>query len=441
MFRCLPVCLFALLTLFIPLPARAAETADSRLALRTAAALYDGIRTADLPNGLRVFLKPIPGSPSVTTMVVYKAGSADEDKTCTGLSHYLEHLLFKGTAKLKPGDIDRATFRAGGSNNAYTSTDMTAYHFTLPAGRWRVALEIEADRMRNVRIDKDHEFDKEKGAVIHELTGNEDRAWDIESKRILPVLFGKEHPYGHPVIGEEKHVRDATEKVIKDHYDRWYHPNNAALVMVGGFDADEAMKTIEKLFSPIPREKLPARKPVPEKPVKLPGRLEMVSKFSVPRLMLAFPTVTAGDDDVPALNVLDGLIARGKRSRLYRSMVEGAEVASSVQSDHSPGRYPGWLSVYVEVLPGKNKAEAEKLTLKELARLRDEPVGVDELKRTQQQLLAKFIFDRESTYGLANSIGDAVTQTSLDVARKYLPRLLAVTPADVQRVARKYLDP
>jgi zinc protease len=438
MSRLLPL---ALLAAGLATPARAAEGGDARLALRTAAALYDGVRTAELSNGLRVYLKPIPASTSITTMVVYKVGSADEDKTFTGLSHYLEHLMFKGTERLRPGDIDRLTFRAGGSNNAYTTTDLTAYHFTLPAGRWKAALEVEADRMRNLRVDKAHEFDKEKGAVINELAMNEDSPWDLEYKAILPILFGKAHPYGHPVIGEERHVKDATEKVILGHYHRWYHPNNAALVMVGGFDADEALAVIRKLFEAIPAAKLPGRKALPEKPVSLPARAEMESKFSVPRLLVGYPTVRAGDEDQPALAVLEALLATGKRSRLYRALVEGAAVASAVSADNQPGRYPGWMSVGVELLPGKDRAAVEKLLLAELAKLRDEAVPADELKRAQQQLIASSIFGQESTYGLANHIGRAVTLTGLEFARGYLPRVAAVTPADVQRVAKKYLDP
>ncbi|MFO0926348.1 MAG: pitrilysin family protein [Gemmataceae bacterium] len=421
-------------------PVAAADPTEARLALRTAEALYADIRTTQLANGLRVYLKPIRGSTAVTTMVVYKVGSGDEDKTVTGLSHYLEHLMFKGTVQLKPGDIDRLTFRAGGSNNAYTSTDLTAYHFTMPAGRWQEALAVEADRMRNLRVDRAHEFDKEKGAVINELTGNEDRPWELESKALLPLLFGSKHPYGHPVIGEEKHVRDATETVIKDYYDRWYYPNNAALVMVGGFDADEALKTIERLFGPLPAGKLPARKTVPAEPVKLPVRKEMASKFSVPRLLVAYPAAAAGDRDQAALAVLDGLLGRGKRSRLYRTMVEGAAVASSASSDYTPGRFGGWFGFYVDVLPGKDRPAAEKLLLEQVADLRDKPVSAGELHRVQQQLLAAAIFSREGTFGLANSIGEAVTVTSLDFARQYLPSLLAVTPTDVQRVAKKYLD-
>src|SRR5438270_5434399 len=119
-------------------------------ALQAASALYEGIRTETLPNGLRVYLKPVPGAPTVTTMVAYKVGSADENLTATGLSHYLEHLMFKGTDKIMPGDIDRLTLRNGGHNNAYTSEDMTVYHFDFAADRWTQALEVEADRMRNL---------------------------------------------------------------------------------------------------------------------------------------------------------------------------------------------------------------------------------------------------------------------------------------------------
>jgi len=258
-----------------------ADDAEKKL-LATTAAQFNALRTETLPNGLKVYLLPVKGSPVVSTMLAYKVGSADEDKTSTGLAHYLEHLLFKGTTKLKPGDIDRFTFRAGGNNNAYTKTDLTAYHFNLPAGRWKTALAIEADRMRNTKVDRAHEFDKEKGAVINELMGGEDSPWDLEYKSMLPLLYGKQHPYGHPVIGESAHVRAATEKIITDFYHRWYYPNNAALVIVGGFDADEAMGVIKKLFSDIPRGKLPERKPVPEEKPKLPARQVLKSKFSVP---------------------------------------------------------------------------------------------------------------------------------------------------------------
>jgi zinc protease len=422
------------------LPAAAAE-GDAQLALRTAATLYEGIRVATLDNGLRVYLKPVPGSPVVTTMVAYKVGSADEDLDSTGLSHYLEHLMFKGTDQLLPGDIDRITYRNGGANNAYTSNDYTIFHFDFPPDRWEDALRIEADRMRNLRVDERHEFQQEKGAVINELKRNEDVPWELESKAIVPLLFGKTGPYGHPVIGERAHVQGATAAVIKAHYDKWYHPNNASLVVCGSFDPDEALAVVKKHFGPIPAAKLPPRKPLPEVKLDRPARLDMPSKFGVARILVGYNAVRSGDPDYPALEVLEGLLAGGKTGRLYKAMVEGAENALSVSADNSGGRYPGWFAVQVEVVPGKDPAKVEEMLLAEVQKLRDEPPGQDELRRVQRGILAGALFARESVHGLADSIAQAVTVNDLDYLKNYLPRVLAVTPADVRRVAQKYLDP
>src|SRR5690349_12455218 len=161
----LSLLLVACLAFLLPRGSAAGDEPDKKPkedpALRAAAALYEGVRTEVLPNGLHVYLKPIPGSPVVTTMVAYKVGSSDENLDATGLSHYLEHLMFKGTTKLMPGDIDRMTMRSGGRNNAYTTEDLTNYHFDFAADQWETALAIEADRMRNLRIDERHEFQQE----------------------------------------------------------------------------------------------------------------------------------------------------------------------------------------------------------------------------------------------------------------------------------------
>ena len=224
----IPLAALAALVPLTPAPARAPDpTADAAL-VKTAQGMFKDLTSTTLDNGLRVYLLPVKGAPVVTTMVAYRVGSADEEKDQTGLSHYLEHLMFKGTGKLMPGDIDRLTQRNGGRNNAYTSEDITNYHFDFAADRWEAALDIEADRMRNVLIDAKHEFQQEKGAVISELAGGEDSPWDLEYKTILPLLWPKDSPYSHPVIGQREHVRGATAEVIKRHYDKWYHPNNAS---------------------------------------------------------------------------------------------------------------------------------------------------------------------------------------------------------------------
>jgi zinc protease len=417
--------------------ARGAKTENP--ALQAAAALYEGIRTEVLPNGLHVYLKPIPGSPVVTTMVAYKVGSGDEDLDHTGLSHYLEHLMFKGTDKIKPGDIDRMTLRNGGANNAYTSEDMTVFHFDFAADRWEAALEIEADRMRNLRIDRQHEFEEEKGAVISELERDEDEPWDIEQKTILPLVF--DHgPYGHPVIGERDHVRSATAQVIKRHYDKWYYPNNASLIVCGGFDPEQALQKIKDLFGPLPKGDLPARKTVPEFKRTGPVYQEIDSKFEEPRLLMGFNSVRMADADFYPLEVVQGILTGGKTGRLYKDLVDGAALARAVDATNYCGRYPGWFAIQVTVLKGKDRNKAEKLVLDELKRLRDEPVSAVELNRIKQGLIASAIFGRESVHGLADSIARGVTVCDLDFLRNYLPRIQAVTAQDVQSAARKYLN-
>ncbi|OAI45638.1 peptidase [Planctomycetaceae bacterium SCGC AG-212-F19] len=409
--------------------------------LKAADALYDGIRVETLPNGLRVFLKPVAGAATVTTMVAYKVGSSDEDLDSTGLAHYLEHLMFKGTEKILPGDIDRATLRSGGANNAYTTDDYTVYHFDFASEYWEVPLKIEADRMRNIRIDEKHEFQQEKGAVIAELERNEDRPWDLEEKAMLPVMFGKTGPYGHPVIGEREHVRGATAEIIKRFYDRWYHPNNAVLVVCGGFDPDKTFAKIKELFGPLPKVDLPARKIATEVKRGKPVKQEFKSKFDVPRMMMGFNGVPSGHADSYALDLAVEVLTAGKTSRLYKKMIEGAEIANVAQANNYTGRFPGWFSVNVELIQGKDRNKAEQIVLAELKALRDAPVSEVELKRVKRGLIAAEVFRRESVHNLADNIATGVTTNDLDYLKTYLPKIAAVTAADVQRVAKKYLDP
>jgi zinc protease len=410
-------------------------------ALRAAAALYEGIRSETLPNGLRVFLKPVHGAPVVTTVMAYRVGSADEDLDRTGLSHYLEHLMFKGTDKIFPGDIDRQTLRNGGTNNANTSEDCTIYHFDFAADRWPIALTIEAERMRQLRIDDRHEFQQEKGAVINELARNEDEPWDLEQKALLPLLFGKTAPYGHSVIGEREHVLAASAADIKAHYDRWYHPNNAVLVIAGGFEPEKALQLVHQHFAAIPAGTLPPRKSVPTEKPKRPARLELVSKFDSPRLLMGFTCVRQNDPDDPVLDVVHSLLVGGRTGRLYRRLVEGERVATSVGASNNTGRYPGWFGIQVELLKDKDPSAVEKLIRRELKRLADEPAAEAELKRARQSVLADAIFHCESIHGQAESIARGLMVGDLDTLKSYLPRIMAVRAADVQRVARQYLDP
>lgn len=422
--------------------AAAAARADDAKLIATVDDQFKAMKSVTLDNGLQVHLLPIPSSPVVTTMMAYKVGSADEDKSATGLSHYLEHLLFKGTDKLKPGDIDRLTQRNGGTNNAYTDVDMTIYHFDFAADRYKEGLKIEADRMRNTRIDAKHEFEQEKGAVVAELKRNEDGPWDLEYKALLPLLFPKEHPYSHPIIGEEKHVRGATAETITRYYDRWYHPNNAALVVVGGFDPDDALATIKELFGKIPKGELPERKP----PRAVKKRTEQVRdeipcKFDLARMMIGFNTVAVGDPDDYVLDVIDDVLSNGRTSRLYRRLVEGDELANEVSTSTQPGRYPGWFMINLEMAKGKDRKAAEKAVFEELVKLAEKPIPDEELQRVRRRMLAAFVFSGEDPHSLAELIARGAMYGDPDYTRNYLSRLNKVTAADVQATAKRLLNP
>jgi zinc protease len=408
---------------------------------QAAAAFYDGVRIETLPNGLQVVLKPIPGAATVTTKVAYRVGAGDEELDATGLSHYLEHLMFKGTERLMPGDIDRQTLRNGGRNNAWTNEDLTVYHFDFAADRWQAALDIEADRMRNLRIDDQHEFRQEKGAVIAELDNYEDQPFDKEHKAILPMLFGKDAPYGHPVIGEKHHVRGATAEIIKAHYDKWYHPNNAVLVVVGGFDPERAMLIIRDRFGSIPAGQLPERKKA--SPIKRtePQRLQMKSMFDVPRVVMGYNTVAVGHADEPALDLLAVALTGGKSSRLYQLLVEDKELVSSVRAYHHPGRHPGWFGFDADLMPGQDPKVVEDALLQELARLAAAPIPDAEFQRIRKLALASEVFGKESTHSLAEDLAVGIAQRGFEGVKQSLNRLAAVTPADLQRVAKTYFDP
>jgi zinc protease len=388
---------------------------------------------------MRVYLDPVAGAATVTTMMVYRVGSADEDPNSTGLSHYLEHLMFKGTDKLHPGDIDRITQRNGGHNNAYTTTDFTVFHFDFAADRWETALDIEADRMRNLRIDTAHEFEQEKGNVIQELKMDEDEPWDLENKAILPQLFDA-GPYGHPVIGQAEHVQTATAERIKAYYDRWYHPNNAALVIVGGFDPDTALKKVRALFEPIPAVPLPPR----PAPVSLqrqgPVHQEIASKFALARMLMGFNTVKMGDPEDPVFDLVSQVLAGGKTGRLYRRLVEELKLANQVTCDNDADRYPGWFSIAVELLPDQDRAKVEQVVVEELQRLGDEPVTSAELNRARRSIIAAQIFGLEDVHELADQIARTVGVVDWTYVRDYFPRLAAVTSQDIQQAVRKYLD-
>src|SRR5213075_1152587 len=210
----------------------------------------EDVRKTVLDNGLVVLTKELHTSPIVTNMLWYRVGSRNEELGQTGKSHFLEHMLFKGTERFKKGEIDLLTLKNGGGNNAFTSHDFTAYYFNFASDRWDIALEIEADRMVSCTFDRE-EFEAEKKVVIEELKSGLDSPWGLLLQEEEAIAF-KVHPYRNPIVGWLQDVERATAEQQQAYYRRYYHPNNATLVIAGDFDTDDVLKKVHRAFGSIP---------------------------------------------------------------------------------------------------------------------------------------------------------------------------------------------
>ena len=354
-------------------------------------------------------------------MVAYKVGSADEDLDHTGLSHYLEHLMFKGTDKLMPGDIDRLTLRNGGANNAYTSEDMTVFHFDFAADRWKAGLEVEADRMRNLRIDEKHEFEQEKGAVISELDRDEDEPWDLEQKAILPLLFGQQD------------ARTATRSSARSSTSGRRPPRSSRGTTTAGITRTtpsssspagstrtDALDEDQEAVRPDPEGRPARRASRSRRPGRGPRRsARSSSRSSTCRGLLdGFNTVAA---DRPGRHPpwtwcrRSSPAARpaGCTSKLVEG--DGALPASVDAEQPRPAGTPAGSAIKVEMLKGKDRGEGrEDRRSTELKRLADEPAdrgGVE--AGPGRSMLAAHVFARESVHGLADAIARGVTTNDL----------------------------
>src|SRR3954469_14098907 len=217
----------------------------------------EDFRRTVLDNGLVLLTKEMHTTPIVTSMIWYRVGSRNEELGQTGKSHFLEHMLFKGTNRVKKGQIDLVALKNGGSNNAFTSQDFTAYYFNFASDRWNIALEIEADRMVNCAFDPD-EFEAEKKVVIEELKTSLDSPWGLLMQELEAGAF-KVHPYRNPVVGWLQDVERATVEQQQAYYRRYYQPNNAVLVIAGDFQTDQVLAKVERAFGSIPAGQPPPR--------------------------------------------------------------------------------------------------------------------------------------------------------------------------------------
>jgi zinc protease len=409
----------------------------SSLITPSAFAMEDVRRTV-LPNGLVLLTKEVHTSPIVTSMIWYRVGSRNEELGQTGKSHFLEHMLFKGTDRFKKGEIDLLTLKNGGGNNAFTAHDFTAYYFNFASDRWEISLEIEADRMVNCSFDPD-EFEAEKKVVIEELKTGLDSPWGLLLQEQEAAAF-KVHPYRNPIVGWLQDVERATVEEQQAYYRRYYHPNNATLVIAGDFDTEDVLKKVDLSFGSIPSGPAPALMLLKEPPQRGERRLIVRWRSKVPRLAIAYHAPQIAALDSYALQVLAVVLAEGKAARLYQRMVEREQTVTFVSAEYGESKDPTLFHIRAEARGDHSIDEVEASIHDELANVSSNGVSAHELNRAKHQIEAHFILSRERTLDQAILLGQIESLHGLDYIDTYLQRVNAVTEADIADVCSRYLN-
>lgn len=401
-------------------------------------AFSDAVRRTVLENGLTVITRELHASPIVSSMIWYRVGSRNEELGQTGKSHFLEHMLFKGTDRFGKGEIDLLTLKNGGNNNAFTSHDFTAYYFNFASDRWEIALDIEADRMVNC-VFAAEEFGAEKKVVIEELRMGLDSPWGILLQELDATAY-KVHPYRNPVIGWLQDVERATDSEQQTYYHRHYHPANATLVLTGDFETDRALEKISERFSSIPRgPEAPAIYPV-EPPQRGEKRIKVEWRSKVPRIAIAYHVPEIAHPDTYALQVLNLILSEGKTSRLYQSLVEREQSVTFVTAEYAESKDPTLFHIRAEARGEHSPEEIEASIHRELARIAADGATKQELDRAKHQVGAHFVLSRERAVDQAMLLGQVESLYGLSYIDTYLDRISAVTSDDLSSVCSRYLS-
>lgn len=401
-----------------------------------------------LDNGLIVLLKEVHTAPVVSWWVLYRVGSRNERTGQTGISHWVEHMLFKGTDRFPAGTLDKAIDREGGVWNAQTSFDYTAYFETLPAGRIELALEAEADRMVSARFDPE-EVESERTVIISERQGSENSPtfWLYEETRAAAFRV---HPYHHQIIGDMADLRTMTRDELYAHYRAYYVPNNAIAVAVGDFEADDMLARVQALYGGIPAGATPPLVTRAEPPQQGERRVRVEREGSASYLYAAYRAPEATHPDWFKLTLLDSMLAGAsapggssvgnRTSRLYKALVE-TELATGVGGGLYPSVDPYLFSIVVTVRDGRTLDEVQEALDAELERLLTAGITQTELDKAKKQARALFAYGTESISGQAFWLAFSENFSSYTWYENYLEHLDAVTLDDVHAAARQYLRP
>ena len=397
-----------------------------------------------LANGLQVYTSLDRTTPNVTVQIWYGVGSKDDPAGRSGFAHLFEHMMFKATKNLPAESFDRLTEDVGGMNNASTFDDFTFYYEVVPANHLERLIWAEGERMGSLVID-DANFKSERDVVKEELR---QRVLASPYGRLfslyVPQATYRTHPYHRPGIGSIEELDAATIDDVRAFHEAYYRPDNAALIVVGNFDEAQLTAWIDKYIRPLKNPALPIRRVTAVEPRRThPGVYEGYGpNVPLPAVAITWLGPKASDPDAPALKMLDAILSTGKSSRLYDRLVYEKQIAAEINSNADLPAQPGSFMVSAIMASGHSIAEGEVALLTEVTRLRDAPPSAAELAAAKNQLIAGKLRERETLDGRGFALGYAL-RINGDAARANteLADLQAVTAADVQRVARIYLDP
>jgi zinc protease len=418
-------------------PAHAWAKAGSKAGASVAPKL--DVRSWELANGLQVLFLADHKAPIATVQVFYHAGSKDEHVGIRGVAHMFEHMMFKGSERVPPEEHARLLKEVGGQTNAFTTEDLTAYHDTVPPSYVGFAMQLEAERMRHLKLFAET-IDSERKVVEEEKRLRVDNNPVGKAIERFRALAYTKHPYAWTAIGTIEDLEKTRPEDCQKFYDTYYQPNDATLVVVGDLEEAEVRKLVEQHFGPVPRGGTPPRGTIVEPAQTALRRDTLALEVQVPVVVGGYHIPRAADPDVPPLEVLAAVLSTGESSRLHQRLVRQDRLAIAAGGLVEAMEDSGLFLAYAAYLPDREAAKVQRAIFDEVARVREHAISAVELDKAKNQLAAAFIFGLQTVDGVATGLGQAqYVEGGWREFGKGASRYLAVTAADVTRVARKYL--
>jgi zinc protease len=398
------------------------------------------VSTRTLKNGMKVLVQPDHSIPNVALYIFYRIGSRNEHPGTTGLSHFFEHMMFNGAKKYGPGDLDKVMEANGGSNNAYTTQNVTVYQDWFPRSALPLIYDIEADRIRDLTFDpKKIASEREVVASERRLSVDNDNGGLLDEQLWATAFIA--HTYQWPVVGWMSDIQHWTMEDLKHHFEMGYSPSNATMVVVGDVSPEEIFQLCEKYIEPIPSHAPPPPVTTVE-PEQLGERRLVVHKpAELPLVMIGYHVSKTDDPDFYALNILRSVLFQGESSRMYQRLVDKDQLALDVSSDVEPAFDPTLAIITAQPRQGVDPQACEKAIYEELERIKSAPISDQELEKAKNARLVEFYREMRTINGRANTIGTYEVfmgdyNKLFDAAKSYS----TVTKEDVQRVAKKYFS-